>query len=58
MLIWTNARSHAPVDAHLAGLVGDQTVCSEFKYCKGKEIFGERGGRVRLPNHFWSSADL
>ena len=41
MLVRKNAPSHDPVDGHLAALVGNRAFCSEFKYCKGTEVFGE-----------------
>jgi CRP/FNR family nitrogen fixation transcriptional regulator len=30
-----------PVDGHLAALTGERVLCSEYKYRKGTEIFGE-----------------
>lgn len=41
MLVRINARSRSPIDGHLAALVGERVFCSEFKYRKGSEIFGE-----------------
>lgn len=37
-----NVSTHRqPVDGHLAALAGDQVACSDFKYRRGIEIFGE-----------------
>lgn len=37
-----NINTHRrPVDGHLAALAGERVLCSEYKYCKGTEIFGE-----------------
>jgi CRP/FNR family transcriptional regulator, nitrogen fixation regulation protein len=41
MLVRINARANDPVDGHFAVLVGERISCSEFKYRKGTEIFGE-----------------
>jgi CRP/FNR family transcriptional regulator, nitrogen fixation regulation protein len=40
MLVRMNATPH-PVDGHFAALVGERILCSEFKYRRGREIFGE-----------------
>lgn len=41
MLLRTNTSSIRPVDGHLAALAGERVVCSEFKYRRGTEVFGE-----------------
>jgi CRP/FNR family nitrogen fixation transcriptional regulator len=41
MLLRTNASSIRPVDGHLAALAGERVFCSEFKYRRGTEVFGE-----------------
>lgn len=41
MLVRINATNRPSVDGQLAALVGEQVFCSEFKYRKGTEIFGE-----------------
>jgi CRP/FNR family nitrogen fixation transcriptional regulator len=41
MLVRINARANDPVDGHFAALVGDQISCSEFKYGRGTEVFGQ-----------------
>jgi CRP/FNR family nitrogen fixation transcriptional regulator len=41
MLIRINGASRHPVDGHLAALAGERVFCSEFKYRKGSEVFGE-----------------
>ncbi|MDA9432276.1 helix-turn-helix domain-containing protein [Bradyrhizobium sp. CCBAU 51627] len=41
MLLRTNTPSNRPVDGHLAALAGERVFCSEFKYRRGTEIFGE-----------------
>ena len=41
MLIRTNETSRHPVEGHLAALTGQRAFCSEFKYRKGTEVFGE-----------------
>ncbi|MDD1526502.1 transcriptional regulator [Bradyrhizobium sp. WBOS7] len=41
MLLRTNTSSIRPVDGHLAALAGERVFCSEFKYRRGTEVFGE-----------------
>jgi CRP/FNR family nitrogen fixation transcriptional regulator len=41
MLIRTNETSRHPIEGHLAALTGQRAFCSEFKYRKGTEVFGE-----------------
>ena len=41
MLVRTNATRHYPVDGHLAALAGERVFCSEFRYPRGTEVFGE-----------------
>jgi CRP/FNR family nitrogen fixation transcriptional regulator len=41
MLIRTNETSRHPVEGHLAALTGQRAFCSEFKYRKRTEVFGE-----------------
>lgn len=41
MLVRVSAANRRPVDGHLAALGGEQVSCSEFKYRRGCEIFGE-----------------
>ncbi|MGX4769604.1 helix-turn-helix domain-containing protein [Bradyrhizobium guangdongense] len=41
MLLRTNTSSSRPVDGHLAALAGERVFCSEFRYRRGTEIFGE-----------------
>ncbi len=41
MLVRINAASRHPVDGHLAALPGERLFCSEFKYRRGTELFGE-----------------
>ncbi|MHC2291696.1 helix-turn-helix domain-containing protein [Bradyrhizobium barranii] len=41
MLINANAAACQPIDGHLAALAGGRVACSEFKYRRGIEIFGE-----------------
>ncbi|MGX1069390.1 CRP-like cAMP-binding protein, partial [Bradyrhizobium diazoefficiens] len=43
MLVNANAATRQPIDGHLADLAGERVFCSEFKYRKGIEIFGEGG---------------
>jgi CRP/FNR family transcriptional regulator, nitrogen fixation regulation protein len=41
MLVRINATSRHLVDGHLAAFAGERALCSEFKYRKGTEVFGE-----------------
>jgi len=41
MLVRISARADDPADGHFAALVGERISCSEFKYRRGKEVFGE-----------------
>jgi CRP/FNR family nitrogen fixation transcriptional regulator len=41
MLVSTNTGSRRPIDGHLAAITDERTICMEFKYGKGTEIFGE-----------------
>ncbi|WP_407187750.1 helix-turn-helix domain-containing protein [Bradyrhizobium centrosematis] len=41
MLLRTNTSSIRPVDGHLAALAGERVFCSEFRYRRGMEVFGE-----------------
>lgn len=41
MLLRTNTSSSRPVDGHLAALAGERVLCSEFRYRRGTEVFGE-----------------
>ncbi|RQH13082.1 helix-turn-helix domain-containing protein [Bradyrhizobium sp. RP6] len=41
MLLRTNTSSSRPVDGHLAALAGENVFCSEFRYRRGTEVFGE-----------------
>ena len=41
MLVRINGASRHPVDGHLAALAGERLLCSEFKYRRGTEVFGE-----------------
>ncbi|TQF29429.1 helix-turn-helix domain-containing protein [Bradyrhizobium sp. UNPA324] len=41
MLLRTNTPSSRPVDGHLAALAGERVFCSEFRYRRGTEVFGE-----------------
>ncbi|MCA1363754.1 helix-turn-helix domain-containing protein [Bradyrhizobium sp. IC3069] len=41
MLVRINPASRRPIDGHLAALTGERAFCSEFKYRRGMEIFGE-----------------
>jgi CRP/FNR family transcriptional regulator, nitrogen fixation regulation protein len=41
MLVRTNAQANDLADGHFAALVGELVSCSEFKYRRGKEVFGE-----------------
>ncbi|WP_035706881.1 MULTISPECIES: helix-turn-helix domain-containing protein [Bradyrhizobium] len=41
MLLRTNTSSIRPVDGHLAALAGERVFCSEFRYRRGTEVFGE-----------------
>jgi CRP/FNR family nitrogen fixation transcriptional regulator len=41
MLLRNNATGSRPVDGHLAALAGERVFCSEFKYRRGTEVFGE-----------------
>jgi len=41
VLVNANAAARQPIDGHLADLAGEHVFCSEFKYRKGIEIFGE-----------------
>ncbi|WP_339026556.1 helix-turn-helix domain-containing protein [Bradyrhizobium symbiodeficiens] len=41
MLVRTNGANRRPIDGHLAAVAGDRAFCSEFKYSRGTEIFGE-----------------
>ncbi|MEY9182995.1 CRP/FNR family nitrogen fixation transcriptional regulator [Bradyrhizobium sp. USDA 326] len=41
MLFRTNTSSSRPVDGHLAALAGVNVFCSEFRYRRGTEVFGE-----------------
>jgi CRP/FNR family nitrogen fixation transcriptional regulator len=41
MLVRTNVAIRPPVDGHLAAIAGERIFCSEAKYAKGTEIFGE-----------------
>ena len=41
MLIRINESSRHPVDGYLAALAGQGVFCSEFKYRRGTEVFGE-----------------
>lgn len=40
MLVRTNTASRRPIDG-LAAIVGERAFCSEFKYRRGTEIFGD-----------------
>ncbi|PAY08363.1 transcriptional regulator [Bradyrhizobium sp. UFLA03-84] len=41
MLVRTNALTRRSIDGPLATLAGDQVACSEFRYRRGAEVFGE-----------------
>jgi CRP/FNR family nitrogen fixation transcriptional regulator len=41
MLVRINTANRSPIDGYLAALAGEHAFCSEFKYHKGMEIFGE-----------------
>jgi CRP/FNR family nitrogen fixation transcriptional regulator len=41
MLLRNNTPVTRPVDGHLAALAGDRVFCSEFRYRRGTEVFGE-----------------
>ncbi|QOZ53407.1 helix-turn-helix domain-containing protein [Bradyrhizobium arachidis] len=41
MLVRINSAHRRPVDGHLAAVAGDRACCSEFRYRRGSEIFGE-----------------
>jgi CRP/FNR family transcriptional regulator, nitrogen fixation regulation protein len=41
MLVRTDATSRHPVDGHLAALADERVFCSEFRYPRGTEVFGE-----------------
>lgn len=41
MLVRTNTASRRPIDGYLAALAGERAFCSEFRYRRGAEIFGE-----------------
>jgi len=41
MLITTNDTSRHPVDGHLVALTGQRTFGTEFKYRKGRKVFGD-----------------
>lgn len=41
MLVRINTAYRRPIDGRLAAVAGDRACCSEFRYRKGSEIFGE-----------------
>lgn len=41
MLVNINTANRRPIDGRLAALAGERVFCSEFKYRRGSEIFGE-----------------
>lgn len=41
MLLRSNTFGIRPVDGHLAALAGERVICSEFRYRRGTEVFGE-----------------
>jgi CRP/FNR family transcriptional regulator, nitrogen fixation regulation protein len=41
MLVRINTASRSPIDGHLASLAGEHAFCSQFKYHREAEIFGE-----------------
>lgn len=41
MLLKTNASSNRSIGGHLAALGGERLFCSEFRYRRGTEVFGE-----------------
>ncbi len=41
MLLRTDTSSIRPVDGHLAALAGERMFCSEVRYRRGTEVFGE-----------------
>jgi CRP/FNR family nitrogen fixation transcriptional regulator len=41
MLMNINTAKRKPMDGHFAALAGERVFCSEFKYGRGAEIFGE-----------------
>src|SRR3569833_3268681 len=41
MLLRNNTSGSRPVDGHLAALAGERVFCSEFRYRRGTEVFGE-----------------
>lgn len=40
-MLLRNTSSSRPVDGHLAALAGECVLCSEFRYRRGTEVFGE-----------------
>src|SRR5215471_8481993 len=44
MLVNINTAKRRRIDGHLAALAGERVFCSEFKYRRGAEIFGEGEG--------------
>ncbi|MCG2637578.1 helix-turn-helix domain-containing protein [Bradyrhizobium sp. GCM10023182] len=41
MLVRINTAQRRPIDGHLAAVAGNRALCSEFRYRRGSEIFGE-----------------
>jgi CRP/FNR family transcriptional regulator, nitrogen fixation regulation protein len=41
MLVNINTANRRPIDGHMAAFAGERVFCSEFKYRKGTELFGE-----------------
>lgn len=41
MLVRTNAANRRPIDRELAAVAGERASCSELKYRRGSEVFGE-----------------